>query len=215
MHNEVINALFSRQEKSGRFYGMVVGIVTNNQDPDEMHRVKVQFPWLDPGYESNWARVVSPMAGNNRGVYFLPEVGDEVVAAFQHGNIDHPYVLGSVWNGKDVAPESNRDKENNMRSIRSRSGHLVRLNDTAGGEAIEIVDKTGKNKIVIKTSDNSVTVEARGDITIHSVTGKLSLSAANGIEMTSNAGVEIKATTSMDLKAGAQMNVKGAMINLN
>ncbi|MEN8260059.1 MAG: phage baseplate assembly protein V [Pseudomonadota bacterium] len=215
MSNDVVNALLSRDEKRGRFYGMVVGIVTNNQDPDSMHRVKVQFPWLSQDYESNWARMVSPMAGKDRGIYFLPEVGDEVVVAFQHGSIDHPYVMGAVWNGKDTAPESNQDGENNMRAMKSRSGHVVRFNDKAGGEAIEIIDKTGNNKIVIDTAENSVTIEAQGDITINSVTGKLTITAAKGIEMTSQAGVEIKAATSMDLKAGAQVNVKGAMINLN
>lgn len=213
--SDVIDALLSRDEKRGHFYGMVVGVVTNNQDPESMHRVKVRFPWLSDDYESNWARVVSPMAGKDRGVYFLPEVDDEVVVAFQHGNIDHPYVLGAVWNGKDTAPESNQDGENNMRAMKSRSGHVVRFNDTSGGEAIEIIDKTGNNKIVIDTTQNSIAIEAQGDITIKSATGKVTISAAKGIELTSQAGVEVKAASSMDLKAGAQVNVKGVMINLN
>ena len=84
-----------------RFFGVVVGVVTNNQDPDGMHRVKVHFPWLSDDVESNWARVAAPMAGGNRGVYFLPEVDDEVLVAFEHGKVDHPYVIGSLWNQQD------------------------------------------------------------------------------------------------------------------
>ena len=67
---------------SGRVYGVTVGVVTNNQDPDGLGRVKVRFPWLSDDDESFWARVVTPMAGNGRGLYLLPEVDDEVLVAF-------------------------------------------------------------------------------------------------------------------------------------
>ena len=80
------------------------------------------------------------MAGKERGLYFLPEVDDEVLVAFEHGSPDAPYVLGGLWNGKDVPPESNADGKNDRRSIMSRSGHVIRLNDKEGEEQIEIVD---------------------------------------------------------------------------
>jgi uncharacterized protein involved in type VI secretion and phage assembly len=211
---EILQNLFAPPDKTDRFYGVVVGVVTNNQDPENMHRVKVRFPWLSQEEESNWARVVAPMAGNGRGAYFLPEVDDEVLVAFEHGCIDHPYVLGSLWNGKDEPPERNEGGENNHRTLKSRSGHVVRLNDKQGSETIEIIDKSGNNTIVINTSNNTITIEAQGDITIKSSTGKLTMSA-NGIEMKSQAGIEIQATQSIDLKASAQVNVKGVMINLN
>jgi uncharacterized protein involved in type VI secretion and phage assembly len=213
-HTDALHALFGAPAKADRFYGVVVGVVTNNQDPDNMHRVKVRFPWLSNDVESNWARVASPMAGKDRGAYFLPEVDDEVLVAFEHGRVDHPYVLGSLWNGKDGAPESNADGENNHRTIKSRSGHVVRLNDKSGKETLEIIDKSGHNKITIDTANNSITIEANADITIKSSTGKL-IMQANGIEMKSQAGVSIQAAQSMDLKAGAQVTVKGATIQLN
>jgi uncharacterized protein involved in type VI secretion and phage assembly len=218
-----------------RFYGVVIGVVTNNQDPDNMHRIKVKFPWLSDDVESNWARVAAPMAGKGRGAYFLPEVDDEVLIAFEHGRVDHPFVIGSLWNGKDEAPESNSDGENNNRTIKSRSGHVLRfhdksgsekieiisqsghqlrLDDKSGSETIEIIDKSGSNKVIIDTANNSITIEAKSDITIKSSTGKLTMQA-NGIEMKSQAGVSIQAASSMDLKAGAQVTVKGAMIQLN
>jgi uncharacterized protein involved in type VI secretion and phage assembly len=200
--------------REDRFFGVVVGVVTNNQDPDGMHRVKVRFPWLSDDVESNWARVAAPMAGGNRGVYFLPEVDDEVLIAFEHGKVDHPYVIGSLWNGSDGAPESNADGENNHRTIQSRSGHVIRLNDQSGGETIEIIDKSGNNKIIVATSDNSITIEADGDIAIRSRSGKLTM-RANGIEVKSDAGITVQAAMNMDLKANANMTVKGAMVQIN
>jgi Uncharacterized protein conserved in bacteria len=154
------------------------------------------------------------MTGKDRGAYFLPEVDDEVVVAFEHGQVDHPFVVGSLWNGKDTAPESNSDGQNNHRTIKSRSGHVLRFNDKAGGETIEIIDRTGSNKIIIDSAANTITIEAKSDITIKSVTGKLTMQA-NGIEMKSQLGVSVEASTSMDLKANAVVTVKGAMIRLN
>ncbi len=211
---EVLQTLFTKTTLHNRFYGVVVGIVTNNQDPQNMHRVKVRFPWLADDVESHWARAATPMAGNDRGVYFLPEVDDEVLVAFEHGRVDHPYVLGSVWNGQDRAPESNADGENNHRTIKSRSGHVLRLNDASGNETIEIIDKSGQNKVVIDTASNSITIEAHSDITIRSSTGKLTMQA-NGIEMKSQAGISAQAAQSIDLKASTQVTVKGATIQLN
>ena len=211
---EALRALLAPVAQTDRFYGVVVGIVTNNQDPENMHRVKVRFPWLSNEVESNWARVAAPMTGKDRGAYFLPEVEDEVLVAFEHGQVDHPFVVGSLWNGKDDAPESNSDGENNHRTIKSRSGHVLRFNDKSGSETIEIIDKTGSNKIVIDSAKNTITIEAKSDITIKSTTGKLTMQA-NGIEMKSQMGVSVEAAQNMDLKANAIVTIKGAMIRLN
>jgi phage baseplate assembly protein V len=211
---EALRALLAPGPQAGRFYGVVVGIVTNNQDPESMHRVKVRFPWLSSDVESNWARVAAPMTGKGRGAYFLPEVDDEVLVAFEHGQVDHPFVIGCLWNGKDDAPESNADGENNHRTIKSRSGHVLRLNDKSGNETIEIIDKTGNNRIVIDSAANTITIEAQSDITIKSTTGKLTMEA-NGIEMKSRMGVSVEAAQNMDVKANAMVTVSGAMIRLN
>jgi uncharacterized protein involved in type VI secretion and phage assembly len=146
------------------------------------------------------------MAGSGRGAYFLPEVGDEVLVAFEHGSIEHPYVIGSLWSGKDKAHENNSDGANNNRSIKSRSGHVIRLCDNAGSESIEIIDKTGNNKIIIESSGNKISMKATGDIEISSSTGKITLSAV---------GIELKSQTNVDVTANAQVNVKGALVNIN
>ena len=125
----------------GRFTGVAIAIVTNNKDPDGLGRVKVRLPWLDEAFESDWARVVAAMAGSGRGLYCLPEVDDEVLVGFEHGCLDSLYVLGGLWNGKDKPPEGNADGKNNVRALKSRSGHLIRLTDTDGEEKIEIIDE--------------------------------------------------------------------------
>ncbi len=211
---DVLSGLLAPPDRRNGFYGVTVGVVTNNRDPDKLGRVKVKFPWLADQAESNWARVLTPMAGSKRGLWLLPEVNDEVLVAFEHGRVEFPYVLGALWNGKDKSPEPNSDGKNNMRSLTSRSGHVIRLDDTKGKEKIEIVDKSGKNKITISTKDNSITIAADANISIQSKSGKLTLKG-KGVEITSTAGVTIKASQKMDLKAGPQLNIKGKMVNIN
>ena len=209
---ELLQSLVGPSDPAGHFYGVAVGVVTNNQDSEGLGRVKVRFPWLSDEDESHWARVVTPMAGNQRGLYFLPEVDDEVLVAFQHGDIRFPYILGALWNGKDKPPESNNGA-NNLRTIKSRSGHIIRLDDTADAEKIEIIDKN-KNSIIVNTAKNTITVAADADITIQSTKGKLILQG-NGIEMKSQAGVQVEASQGMELKAGSQLNIKGSVVNIN
>ena len=99
-------ALFDLIEKGSgtrdnKIEGIVLGIVTNNQDELKQGRVKIKFPWLGEGDETYWARIATFMAGNEMGAFFLPEVGDEVIVAFDHGDINYPYVLGALWNGQE------------------------------------------------------------------------------------------------------------------
>lgn len=199
-----------------RFYGVMVGIVTNNEDPDGQGRVKLRFPWLSEEHESNWARVLSPMAGNDRGLYTLPEVDDEVLVAFEHGRVEFPYVLGSLWNGKDKPPGKNDDGKNNVRALKSRSGHTISLDDTDGKEKIEIIDAKGKESIVIDTAKNTITITADKDVVIESKNGKVQITAKAGVEIKSQDGPALlEAGGNVDVKSGAQVNVKGSVINLN
>lgn len=203
-----------RDDQASRVSGVVVGVVTNNQDPEGMGRVKVKFPWLSDEDESNWARVAAPMAGKERGFYFLPEVEDEVLVAFELGDVRFPYVVGSLWNGKDAPPTKNDDGKNSVRVIKSRSGHVVRLTDEDGKEMIEIVDKSGKNSIRIDTSKNTITITSDKDIALSASQGKITLDAKE-IEVKSSGNAKVEAGGNMDLKATGQMNVKGQAVNLN
>jgi uncharacterized protein involved in type VI secretion and phage assembly len=188
--------------------------VTNNQDPDGMGRVKLKFPWLVDNDESNWARLAVPMAGKGRGLYFLPEVDDEVLVAFEHGDVRFPYVVGALWNGKDAPPAKNDDGKNNVRVIKSRSGHVIRLTDEEGKEKIEILDKNAKNSIVVDTAQNTITITTEKDITLSAPKGTIKLDAQK-IEIKSSADAKIEAGAGMEVKASGQMNVKGATVNIN
>jgi uncharacterized protein involved in type VI secretion and phage assembly len=224
--------------------GVVIGIVTNNQDPEKLGRVKVKFPWLSQADESAWARIAAPMAGNNRGAYFLPEVDDEVLVTFERGDLRFPYILGALWNGKDAPPEKNEDGGNHVRSIVSRSGHVIRLNDEDGKEKIEIIDKTKKNSIIFDTANNTIQITTDKDIKLSAPQGAIELNAktisikssadtkieaqnleikssadtkieATAISIKSSASTKIEASAGMDLNANATMNLKGGTINLN
>ena len=208
--------------------GLVVGIVTNNQDPDGLYRVRVRFPWLSDSDESAWARMAVPMAGSDRGMMFLPEVDDEVLVGFEHGDIHRPYVLGALWNGVDAPPLGQSSAVDgsgkvNKRIIKSRSGHTIMLDDTAGGEEITIVDKTGSNKIVIHSPDNSLQIKVQGDLTIEAL-GKITLKAGTGLDVSSDSSLSIKGlsgtiegTSSLTVKngAGAQVALTGPEVNIN
>jgi uncharacterized protein involved in type VI secretion and phage assembly len=203
-----------REAFAKRMLGVVAGVVTNNQDPEGLGRVKVKFPWLSDEEESYWARVAAPMAGKERGLYFLPEVEDEVLIAFEHGDARFPYVLGALWNGKDKPPEVNKEGKNDVRSIKSRSGHVVRLDDTDGSEKIEIIDKSGKNTIVIDAANNTIVITSEKDITLSASKGTIKLDAQK-IEIHSSADAKMEAGAGLDLKASGVMNVKGSMVNIN
>ncbi|MBN2487706.1 MAG: DUF2345 domain-containing protein [Methanosarcinaceae archaeon] len=209
----LLDMLEDRETRTG-INGLVIGIVTNNKDPDGHGRIKVKFPWLSDEDESNWCRIVAPMAGNNMGVFFLPDVDDEVLVGFQHGDINMPFVLGSLWNGKDKPPEKNDDGKNNIRMIRSRSGHTIKLDDTEGNEKIEIIDKTEKNVITIETKNNKLSLKSEKDIEISAPNGKVTINAKD-IVVSSTASAKIESSAGLDLKTSGNMNIKGSMVNIN
>jgi uncharacterized protein involved in type VI secretion and phage assembly len=178
--------------KTDRIYGVVSAIVSDNHDPDGRGRVKLRFPWLEEHAESDWAKIATLMAGKDRGAAFLPENGDEVLVAFEHGDIHHPYVLGALWNSEDTPPESNQDGKNNIRKIKSRSGHelifcddaqskrekvelhtkaghKILLDDSAGAEKIEIRDKSGSNVLTIDSMKGEMTLESQTSLKIKSM----------------------------------------------
>jgi uncharacterized protein involved in type VI secretion and phage assembly len=198
-----------------RIYGVVTGVVTNNEDPQGLGRVKLKFPWLSEQDESWWARTAVLMGGPERGTYFLPEVDDEVLVAFEHGDTRFPYVLGTLWNASARPPETNKSGTNDRRVIHSRSGHIIRLDDTDGAEKIEIIDSTGSNSITIDSAEKTITIAADADLIIQSANGKLVLSAGNGVEITSQAGVKVQGSQDVDVKSAAQLNLNGSMVNIN
>jgi len=187
--------------------GIVIGVVSTLEDEANLGRIRVSYPHLG-GVESDWARLSSPMAGAQRGVFFRPEVGDEVLVAFEHGDPRRPYILGSLWSQEDKPPPDDGDqKANNWRFIRSRSGHIVLLDDTPGKEKIELIDKDGKRRVTIDSASSKITVLCdTGDVEIKAPSGKITIEAQE---------ISIKATTTLNLEGSATANLKGGTVNIN
>lgn len=194
--------------------GVAVGMVVDHKDPGGLGRVKVRYQGIAEDGLEFWARIAVPMAGASRGIFFLPEVEDEVLLAFEHGDMTRPYILGALWNSKDVPPDTNSDGKNNLRLIKSRSGHLVRFDDTDGKEKIEIIDKTGNNKITFDAANNTITVESAKDIVLKASQGTIRLDAKT-VEIKSSADTKVEAGSTLDVKASGTLTLKGATVNIN
>jgi phage protein D len=181
----LLSVLRADHTTSAMTQGFVIGVVTDNQDPDGWGRVKVKYPWLSGDHTSDWARVVVVGGGPERGIEFLPEINDEVLVGFEMGDIHHPYIIGGLWNGKDSPPKKSGDVINGgrveKRIIRSRTGHSIVFDDSDGSSSVTISDKKG-NSITLDTAGNKIVIDAKGDLSI---------------------------------KAAGKIDIKGSVINLN
>jgi uncharacterized protein involved in type VI secretion and phage assembly len=199
-------------ESGGTAKGVAVAVVRENRDDSGLGRVKVSYPWYSEQRESYWARVATAMAGKQRGTYFIPEVGDEVLVAFDRGDLRFPYVIGCLWNGSDKSPAVNDDGKNNLRVIRTRKGHKLTFDDGDQGlvqlelndgkmlsiddHGMRLDDKKG-NSVVINSDDGAITVQAAQ---------RLSL---KGVQ------VSIEASGTIDIKAGATLSINGTLVKIN
>jgi len=186
----VIEAIVDERVPSGlggRWYGVYPALVTDVRDPSGQGRVKITLPWApDTGgarYEA-WARLATLMGGKNRGSWFIPDINDEVLVAFEGGDPRRPYVVGGLWNGSDKPPASmDSDGRNTIKVLRSRNGVKVTLDDSTGQEqfiaetpagqkvtlrdgpgSVEIVDSNG-NAIKLQPSGITITASARVSVT--------------------------------------------------
>ncbi len=168
--------------------GLYPALVTSNKDPLDVGRVKVRFPWLDDEEQSHWARLVQPYAGKQRGLFFMPEVGDEVLVVFELGDVHQPLVIGGTWNGEDEPPEpGDPDGSNHHKVIETRSGHKLHFDDTPGAEFIQLNDSSLNNIVRWDSASNAITVTAKtGDIHVEAPQGKISLLAKDVVMTASN-----------------------------
>jgi uncharacterized protein involved in type VI secretion and phage assembly len=165
---------------------VVVGIVTQNSDPDNMGRVRVRYPALGDDIEGWWARIAAPAAGNERGLLMMPVAGDEVLVAFEHGDVRRPYVLGALWNGTDTP---GTDLVQTDGSFALRSDHRI------GVHAADAITFETSSDVTV-TADGKVEQKATGDA---SVEGQ---------------NVNIKANSSLTIEATGDLTIKGASITV-
>jgi uncharacterized protein involved in type VI secretion and phage assembly len=176
-------------------------VVALEGDPEDRQRIKVRFDWLaateggDP--PEAWATLVTPYADADQGFQMLPEIDSTVVVGFLAGHLDHPYVLGAVWNGNAVAPEDFTDA-NDKRLIQTRSGSRLEFDDTAGSVAIRVTTPGG-HEIVMDDGGTSIGISA---------------SSGARIELTAAGGVTIEAASTVDVTA-AMVTVDAALSQFN
>ena len=190
--------------------GILNAIVINNEDPEKLGRVRVTIPAL-PGGPELWARGVSPLAGPDRGSCFLPEVDDEVLVAFTQGDLSSAYVLGGLWGVQKTPPESIGQSGNEIKCIRTRSGHLLEFDDSDSSERITLKDKND-NSIIIDTDDNRITITSQKEMEI--IADKNITLKADNIKLQAKE-IIIEADSSFKLDGGSSADIQAGTINLN
>lgn len=200
-----------------RFYGVVTAVVTNNNDPQKLGRVKLKYPWLDTRFDSDWVYVSTIGAGQGSGLFSPPAVDDQVLVAFTHGDFNRPIVIGGLPRAP-FAYEGPLSTQGDPAITRwaSRQGHMLELSDaldrsgmrlkTAGGHQIEMDDQAGALTIRSKSGCEIVISDADGSISIRSG-GDLQLQAAGNLALQSEGDI--------DLVASGDMRLKGRRIDLN
>jgi type VI secretion system secreted protein VgrG len=218
--------LYEEQPPRTSLPGIQSGLVTNNRDPLNQGRVRVQFPWATE--ESRWYRVMAPYAGKQRGVFFTPEVGDEVVVAFEYGDPERGVVIGGIWNGIDIPPAEGPL----VKSIVTPSGSTIRFDDRKdGSEVIEIhspkgdalvqINQNGGKPVITLRSSGDISLEAEGQVRVQSesfvvkTTGNADIRASGNVVVNGGSNVTVKAGANGAVETGANLTLKaGGMANL-
>jgi uncharacterized protein involved in type VI secretion and phage assembly len=174
------------------FFGVYPALVTDIVDGDQLGRVEVRLPWLGSGGDADvraWATLCSPYADGDQGLLVLPEVGSQVVVAFEAGNPRRPYILGSSWNGQAQLPHPPA-RSNDIRLMRTRSDSRLEFDDSSGSEKVSITMSSG-HQVVLDNAARTVTV-------------------------THSSGCVVKLTdTSVDITANAKVNVTAPLVNVD
>ncbi len=204
-----------------------LGTVTANNDPNKIGRVKVNMPWQANGITTDWLRVISPSAGGgrksstNRGFVFVPEVGDQVMVGFKHDDPDKPYVMGSLFHGKNGAGGGDK---NSIKSLSSNSGNIITLDDEKGSLKIEdakgnsiFLDGGGKiavtcsEQIDLKTGDSSITLKKDGSIVISGKV-KVDVQSDQAVNIEGKTEVLVKGTN-VSAKADGTLDLSGISVS--
>ena len=188
----VLGALLQARQPQGwggLFHGVYPALVTDIKDPDNQGRVKVKLPWLPDTAGAGcelWARLATLMGGNNRGSWFIPDVDDEVLLAFEAGELRRPYVIGALWNGQDAPPETmDGSGQNNKKVLRSRNGVKITLDDQSGQETL-LLETPGGQKITLR--------DGPGEVLIEDSNGNSVKLESAGITVTASAKVTVNAS---------------------
>ncbi len=185
-------------------YGVVTGIVDDVDDPVREGRIRLRFPWLPGDNQSYWAPVATLMAGDGRGSWIMPEVGDEALVAFEQGDVNHPFVIGFLWNGR--TPPPNDENTVSIRRLKTVSGHVLEFDDRPGQEKIVLKTAAGLTLEMVDTPPAGVTITTVGgqQLKLDDGGGKVALTTAGG-----------KGLTAGDLPPAVGLNAAAAMLTID
>lgn len=209
--SDLINSAAGEHGNDSRIYGVAVAEVLSNWDSLGLGRVQLRLPWM-PDFQP-WARVSVLSAGAERGTYFIPQVGEEVLVAFNQGDVREPYVIGSLWNSQDKPPANDAQSK---RIIRTPAGHEVEFDDTF--QSIIITDVSGHkitldpDGIVLEAGLSKLKLGKDGTVTLEGTT--ISIKAKATAEL-KGASVEVSADASATLKGGGLCTVQGGLVKIN
>lgn len=208
-------------EEQGRIYEAVVGIVQEIKDDDKLCRIKVKIPILPPGSEKTWwCNWVSLGGGKDRGWFTLPEIDDEVLVMFEHGDIARPIIVGALWNGKDKAVDNNSDGKDARRVIKSKKGHKITFDDDkktmtfedGGGVGVFGIDSQ-KNMVSFQAKQGDVTLQAKEMLQI--LAKEIKIKASGKVDLCGKAtGVDASAAA-IKIKADGIINIKGSQVDFH
>jgi phage baseplate assembly protein V len=188
-----------------RFYGVAEALVASVEDPEKEGRVKLRLPWFDSDEVTDWCRMANLFAGNGYGSTWTPELEDEVLVAFVHGDLRFPVVLGGLYNGKDKPPRA-RTATNNQKTLRTKAGHEVLLDDSSGSLGVEVTTSAG-HRLRLDDVNHRITLEVSGGPSI--------VMSRNGGDMQVKATSITLDATSITLKASGTLTAEGTQIKLN
>jgi uncharacterized protein involved in type VI secretion and phage assembly len=194
-------------------YGVVIGVVSDCDDPERRGRVKLKLPWLSDDYASDWARVAGPGAGRKRGIAFIPEVNDEVLVAFEQGDVRSPFVLGGLWSAANEVPDDLvKGGSVDHRALTSRNGHSIVLSDSRDDEGVIVSSADGQHVVKISTS-NPGTIEITTSGTVK-ISGQALELKGTTVSIAADATLELKGAT-VSVTGSGPTTVKGSPLALN
>lgn len=222
-HDRTLVGLLAGNERAvprAAVQGVVPAVVSDNNDRDGgIGRVRVRFPWLSDSYQSDWIRVSQIGAGPGRGLSCLPEIDDEVLVAFEQGDMNRPVVIGGLHNGSDKPPlglEEARSGAGDVhrRAFFSRKGHRMVFAEANDEDAIVIRTHDGSGEIRLDVSGRGIAIRAEGSLQL-TAGGDLTLKAGGKVTVESGAAMKLQSATTLEAAASANTTIKGAIVELN
>lgn len=210
----------SSESLRAEFAGVVTAVVSDIKDDDKRGRVKVQYQWLGEKMVSFWARVARPSAGKDYGHMWFPDVGEEVLVAFEHGDVNFPIVIGSLWSDKNPPPAAIAGKveggKSQVHGFATPAGHKILMYEHKDENGISLRTSDDKVKIVLDQKNQTLDLTLDGKTLTISSKGDLKLMADGAITIDSKKKVEIKAQSGIDVNAGGgNATIKGTKVAIN